>query len=81
MELLSDLKHYVASELTCLSLVANLINYIKSNGGKHSPKITDACTHLVTSKRDFDKPSPKGRIDIPHIQFTAWIVFFYFHLS
>ncbi|SLM34132.1 poly-ribose polymerase [Lasallia pustulata] len=38
---------------------ANLINYINSNGGKHSAKVTDSCTHLVTSQKDFDNPSPK----------------------
>lgn len=81
MELPSHPDHYLPSRLTCLSVVANLINHIKSNGGNHSPKVTDSCTHLVTSKRDFDNPSPKGKPDIPYIQFTAWIVFLYFDLS
>lgn len=35
---------------------------VKLNGGKHSAKVTSACTHLVASQKDFDGQSVKGRV-------------------
>lgn len=40
----------------------NIGNQVASNGGTHSNKVTNTCTHLVVTTKDFEAKSAKGRL-------------------
>ncbi len=51
---------YMIRNLSLTSFVADLSSMIKQNGGSVATKVTDACTHLVTTQKDFTAQSSKG---------------------
>ncbi|MCJ1308028.1 hypothetical protein MMC25_001678 [Agyrium rufum] len=52
---------------------AQLGSEIKTNGATYATKITDACTHLVVSEKDFAKPSEKVKSakDLPKTKIVS----------
>ena len=47
-------------KVSLIRFTADLNSMIKQNGGNVAAKVTDACTHLITTQKDFTAQSSKG---------------------
>lgn len=40
---------------------------IEVNGGVYSPKVTDSCTHLISTQKEVDNNGTKSRFSLIHL--------------